>query len=187
MSVTQIKDGNIVSLDASKLTGNLPAISGASLTGVTGKIVQIVNVLDSTYASGTTLIPNDATIPQITEGDQYMTLAITPTSATNKLLIYWNIGIQATNGTSVCYSALFNTDTHATNALASVGSQDGGANNQQHTSGMHYMTAGVTSAMTFTIRAGNSVAGTYSFNGAAGSDRHSTSGQSSITITEIAV
>ncbi len=52
-----------------------------------GKVVQVVNFQTGAAATGTGLIPIDDTIPQITEGNEYMTLAITPTNATNKLKI----------------------------------------------------------------------------------------------------
>jgi hypothetical protein len=73
MSTTQVSDAMRVttSLDATKLTGNLPAISGASLTGVVGKIVQVVNFQTGVFATGTATIPLDNTIPQITEGTEY--------------------------------------------------------------------------------------------------------------------
>ena len=41
-------------------------------------ILQIVHVTISAFASGTTIIPLDDTIPQQTEGDQYLTASITP-------------------------------------------------------------------------------------------------------------
>ena len=150
-----------------------------------GKVVQVVNVTTSTYASGTTLIPNDATTPLITEGDEYMTLAITPTHASNILRVEWHIGIHSGNGVAVQYSALFNTDLHASIARASVASEPNAANVQGSMVGSFWVAAGTTSATTFRVRAGTSIAGTFSFNGSAGGDRHSTSGNSSITIWEI--
>ena len=192
-------DGNIISYDASGdpvavVTGSSGQVLTSAGAGAPptfaaaaggGKLVQAVNVTNSTYASGTTLMPNDATIPQITEGDEYMTLAITPTNSSNKLLIIWNFGIFATNGGQAKYSALFQDST--ANALASAANQDGGANNQQNMTGFHYMAAGTTSSTTFRIRAGVNATDTFSFNGAAGGDRHSTAGASSITIFEIEV
>ncbi len=54
---------------------------------LTFSILQKVTVFDSAIDSGTTIIPLDDTIPQITEGDEYMTLAITPKRSDSKLLI----------------------------------------------------------------------------------------------------
>ena len=62
-----------------------------TITNVAGqeqaRLVQVVNTQTGAVATGTTVMPIDDTIPQNTEGDQYMTLAITPTHASNKLLI----------------------------------------------------------------------------------------------------
>ena len=54
-----------------------------------GAVVQVLNTQTGTiqYFGSAIVIPNDDTIPQKTEGDEVMTLAITPTSATNKLKI----------------------------------------------------------------------------------------------------
>jgi hypothetical protein len=50
-------------------------------------VVQVKNTQTGAVATGTTTIPLDDTIPQNTEGTEFMTLAITPTSSTNKLKI----------------------------------------------------------------------------------------------------
>ena len=152
------------------------------------RIVQIVNVQDGEVDTGTTQIPLDDSIPQITEGDEYMTLAITPTSATNKLRI--EVIAHATGGESssaFITMALFQ-DTTA-NALAAVINttewNTSGSLNQFTLS--HYMTAGTTSETTFRIRIGNAVVSTTTFNGDAGSRQMGGVLSSSITITEIGV
>ena len=52
-----------------------------------GMVRQVVNVMDGAVDTGTTQMVGDDSIPQNTEGDEYMTLAITPKSVTNKLKI----------------------------------------------------------------------------------------------------
>tara|TARA_R110002020_G_scaffold175493_1_gene367400 strand:+ start:16591 stop:18606 length:2016 start_codon:yes stop_codon:yes gene_type:complete len=53
-----------------------------------GVVAQVVSTQTSTYASTTTAIPDDDTIPQITEGGSCgIDTAITPTSASNDLII----------------------------------------------------------------------------------------------------
>ena len=59
----------------------LPAVSG------TLPIIKIGVTQTGAVATGTTQIPSDDTIPQNTEGDEYMTLAFTPNSATSTLII----------------------------------------------------------------------------------------------------
>ena len=188
MSVTTVSSSMIT--DATILNADIGAAAAIATTKLgAGATVQVVNVQSSTTATGTTAIPNDDTIPQITEGVEYLTLAITPTSSSNKLIVEWVIGLHASAGTTgiVEYSCLFNTDIHSSNALACVGLQNPIGNNQNTSAGRYYVTAPGTSATTFRLRAGNSTTETYTFNGAAGSSRLSTACVSSITITEIAV
>jgi len=150
-----------------------------------GKIVQIVNVTDSTTATGTTLVPPDNTIPQNTEGTEFMTLAITPTNASNKLLIQVVIvgSLNITNNATM--TALFQDST--ANALAATMQAARQADVANTTAFNHYMTAGTTNATTFKVRAGPYFSGTYRFNGMASSAAQLFGGvsSSSITITEI--
>ena len=152
-------------------------------TYLTGQAVQVVNTQTGAVATGTTTIPYDDTIPQITEGTQFMTLAITPTSATNKLKIdvVFHGGPDNVNRHNIV--ALFQ---DATAGALAVGwqhySQYG--TNIKFT---HYMVAGTTSETTFKIRAGQEIAGTYTFNGYSSSRKFGGKLSSSITITEIKV
>lgn len=147
-----------------------------------GRVVQVVNVVTGAVATGTTQLPYDDTIPQITEGNEFMTLAITPRSDTNKL----RIDVVFHGGASVSARlavALFQDSTAG--ALAAVetfiDATSGGATIPL----TYYMTAGTTSATTFRVRAGMNVAGTTTFNGAAGTRLYGGVSASSITITEI--
>jgi len=79
-----VPTGHTVAItDADRLT-----IAGTAVkAGALGKVLQVVNVTDSAVATGTTQMPSDDTIPQNTEGNELMTLAITPTNSSNILLI----------------------------------------------------------------------------------------------------
>ena len=61
------------------------ASSGGAITA--SVLVQAAHTQSGAVQTGTTTIPYDDTIPQNTEGTEFFTQAITPTSATNKLLI----------------------------------------------------------------------------------------------------
>jgi Pgp3 C-terminal domain len=152
---------------------------------VTGEVVvQVVNFQTGAVATGTPIIPMDDTIPQITEGTEFMTLAITPKSATNKLLIDVRICGCSTVVTSLV-AALFQDST--ANALAAVELQKDDGNKMSCFSLTHCMTAGTTSSTTFRVRAGGGAAGTFTFNGATnGTRRFGGVCASSITITEYA-
>ena len=151
-------------------TGDLPA----------GSVVQVVNTQTGAKATGTTTVGWDDTIPQSSEGDQYMSLAITPTSATNKLLIRVQThGSFQQATTSVV--ALFQDSTAS--ALSATGKEvEVGTHEFNFT---HYMTAGTTSATTFKVRAGAKAAGQYTFNGFDNERRLGGVMASSITITEV--
>lgn len=149
-----------------------------------GAAVQVVNTQVGNAATGSTVIPHDDTIPQNTEGDQYMSLAITPTSSTNKLKIeiqYFSGQDTATDTTTV---ALFQDST--ANALAAGQAYVADASKPSNLSMTHYMTTGTTSATTFKVRAGGTT-GVHTFNGEASGRRYGGVMASSITITEIQV
>ena len=145
-------------------------------------VVQTVNTTNGEVSIGTTVIPNDDTIPQITEGDEYMTLAITPKDATNKLLIDVIFNASSNNTTSLTM-ALFQDAT--ANALAATSAGYITNNGIYQLILKHYMTTGTTSETTFRLRAGSGEAGTTTFNGLASSRKFGGILASSITITEI--
>jgi len=165
-------------------TLTLPAGTGNIITSTTaGTPIQTVNVQSGAVATGTTQMPYDDTIPQNTEGSEFMTLAITPTNASNKLLI--EVVVNCTNSSAVAQSVALFQDSTA-NALAAVSIIVETANRIKNVKFSHYMAAGTTSATTFKIRSGGNVSGTTTFNGALGR-RFGGVIASSITITEIAV
>jgi hypothetical protein len=150
-----------------------------------GLTAQIVNFQTGAVNTGTVTIPKDDTIPQNTEGNEFLTLAITPKSATNKLKIDVNLMVSHTSGSAHFTTiALFQDST--ANALAAVFDTPVTAANQgQIMQFSHYMTAGTTSATTFKVRVGADVAGTLTLNGASSGRFFGGVAASSITITEI--
>ena len=62
-------------------------LRGQTADGTNRYVVQVVNVQDGAVATTTGTVAYDDTIMQNDEGGEFMTLAITPTSATNKLKI----------------------------------------------------------------------------------------------------
>jgi hypothetical protein len=176
-----------------------PSGSGASLTSLnatnissgtlakarlpTGTVLQVVNTMNGAVATGTTTIPQDNTIPQITEGTEFMTLAITPTSTTSKLRI--DVVVNGAGSASNSWATALFQDSTA-NALAAT-NYNMGANNVVSYSGFtHFMTAGTTSSTTFRVRCGTVGAGTFTFNGQSAGRIFGGVIASSITITEIA-
>lgn len=158
-------------------------------TYLAGQSVQVVNTQTGAVATGTTAIPDDDTIPvqsPVAEGDQYMSLAITPTSATNKLKIDVVIFLGHTNA-GMMVTALFQDTTANALACGSAALDTGGANRMECIKFTHYMTAGTTSATTFKVRAGHSAGATTTFNGYSSGRSYGGVLVSSITISEIKV
>ena len=157
--------------------------TGTSAWAASTPVVQMVNVMDGAVATGATVMPSDDSIPQITEGDEFMTLAITPVSSSNKLKI--DVVAYVDSASGIICSALFQDTT--TNAIAAGGA--GLSFSNPYMSPIiftHYMAAGTTSATTFKVRCGPS-ASTGTFNGDDGARKFGGVIASSITITEYSV
>lgn len=166
-------------------TVNTAAIQSAAVdyTKVaTGFCVQQASSLTSAVATGTTTIPLDDTIPQNTEGTEFMTCSITPKSATNilEIFVYFSGSHTATNANLIV--ALF---------------QDSGANalavSQAFTASTtapltipieHAQVAGTTATTTFRVRAGAGAASTVTFNGQSGARLFGATTKSAIVIRE---
>lgn len=146
-------------------------------------VAQTVNTQTGAVATGTTVMVSDDTIPQNTEGDEYMTLAFTPTNASNILLIDVVINLSHSAIGYELMAALFQDSVADALAAASESRSNG-----QHTVALnftHKMVAGTTSAITFRVRAGAAQSGTTTFNGKGGGRLFGGVYASSITIREI--
>jgi len=179
--------GKVTGAAITSLTG-VPSGAGALPTAnlptehwIAGSVVQVVNTITGAVATGSTAMQFIDTIPPKTEGDEYMTLAITPKSATNKLVIDVVANVGCSNGGQVT-AALFQDTTTNSLAVADMWCVSGNTINIKFT---HYMVAGTTSATTFKVRMGTSNGGTLTFNGSGGGRKYGGVMASSITITEI--
>lgn len=167
----------------SGLDESLTVPTASAMKLISGTIVQVVNIQTGALSTGTTVVPIDDSIPQNNEGNEYMTLSITPKSSTNKLKI--EIIAHLSNQAAAPWwmvAALFQDST--SNSLAcgtSVGSHADATVEVRFT---HIMTAGTTSSTTFKVRAGANGVGTTTFNGRIGARLYGGSLASSITITE---
>lgn len=184
-TINENTPANGVTIDGVLLKDGKVATAGAveNTAAMTGMPVQVVGTNYSAVATGTTILPVDDTIPQITEGDEYMTQAITPKSATNILVVeaVISFAISLGSGNSAGF-AIFQDST--ANALAATCTTTAGVNYLYTMNLKHKMVAGTTSATTFKVRAGTAVAGTFTFNGSAGGRLFGGITRSSITITE---
>ena len=146
-----------------------------------GSVVHFDKYETGAVSTTTTTVPLDDTIPQNTEGGQFMSLAFTPTNASNILQIdvVFNYSI---NSAINCVIALFQDST--ANALAGATDFNGTSGGCATVKFTHFMAAGTTSATTFKVRAGPSTSGTMTFNGLSGGRLLGGVMASSIAITE---
>lgn len=147
-------------------------------------LVQTVNTQSGAVVTGSTTIPFDDTIPQITEGDEYLTVTITPKDAANVLEIDVCLFISCLTGVRNLCVALFQDAT--ANALACGQAVVPTAGYTMNICFRHRMVAGTTSATTFRVRAGVDTSGTCTLNGSSGARKYGGVQASSITVKEIA-
>jgi len=162
--------------------GTMAMLSDIPAAVNTGRVQQIQTAVTSTVATGTTVIPADNTIPQNTEGDQYMTITITPSNASSTLEIDVAFLCSHSVGSAAVIAAIFQDAT--ANALATAYVNIGAATTATELVIKHIMTAGTTSATTFKVRAGGSTAGTLTFNGTSGAAFFGGTLSSRITVRE---
>jgi hypothetical protein len=160
----------------------IPGPQGVAGSGG-GTVIQFVSFQTGAQSSGTTTIPIDDTIPQITEGNEFMTLAITPGNVINRLKIdvvwYGAVSIAFRN----IIVALF--QDALTNALASGVYFTDTAGAMLGIRFSHHMLAGTISPITFRVRAGCETSGTVSMNGNVSGRFLGGSFASSISVTEM--
>lgn len=157
----------------------------AAQGGYANGIVQGVSLQDGALATGTTTIPLDDSVPQSSEGDQYMQLAITPVDAANKLRV--NVSFYGANSSASAAAiivALFKDSD--VGALATARTDKRAVANAAQEVHLNYeMVAGTTSEIVFKVRAGCNVAGTTTFNGQSGGRLFGGTMASGIWIDEI--
>lgn len=161
-------------------SGELAAYGVSNLAD--GDAKNVVEFETGAVATGTTLIPFDDTIPQNTEGDQYMSIDFVPTNVNDKLKI--TVVFNSANSASTQQTVALFQDSTA-NALAAVGDRGDSVDKGYTKTLIHYMKAGTTSLTTFKVRAGDSTGGTMTFNGVSGGRIYGGVMASSIRVEEI--
>lgn len=152
--------------------------------GMTNILIGRSSTIINAMSTGSTQIPADDTIPQNTEGDQYMTLSYTPQNTNNILEIVVSASL-ATLGATTATLALYQDST--ANALAATATTITTVNQINNLTLQYSMTAGTTSATIFKVRMGPSSATTLTFNGVNGVRRYGGISASSIFIKETSI
>jgi hypothetical protein len=146
-----------------------------------GTLLQSLSSETSAVATGTTVIPDDDTIPQSNEGDKYMSVSIEPKNPSGTLNI--DVVFNFSNSTpSPCVVALFQDD--APDALAAASNANARPDVLGQIEFTHRMTC-ESEYTTFKLRAGPTTAGTLTFNGIAGARRFGGTVISTLVVNEI--
>lgn len=149
-----------------------------------GAIAQIVETRSGAVATGTGTVPGDDTIPQNTEGDEYLTVSITPTNASSTLYVEAQFNGSNDNATASIIACIFR-DSDA-DALGVSWHRLTGATHVIQLNVTASVSAGSTSATTFKMRVGSDQVGsTTTFNGVSGGRFYGGKMASFIRVTEI--
>ena len=185
IDATKLADGTVTSTELQYIN-TLASNAQTQIDGVGGGIlVQQVHTQDGAVSTTTTTIPHDDTIPQNTEGGEFMTLAVTPTNSSNILEIDVTVNSSCSASNAWGCVGLFQ-DTTA-GALSANHDHKGEGTGMHLTTLRYHMVAGTTSATTFKVRYGYSLSGTCTFNGQAGGRELGGVLASHITIKEFTV
>lgn len=160
----------------------IPLAKGGTGVAVTRQLAQTATATRTTVGTGTTQIPGDDTIPQITEGDEYLTISFTPVNASSKLKI--RASCTAAHSVAGVGLVLAIFQDAIANALAVDWATTPAINYCVPLNAYHEMTAGTTSAITFRLRLGGNAAGTTTVNGATGARLYGGVGLLRITVDE---
>ncbi len=148
-----------------------------------GQTVQVQQTFTGAVNTGTTVVPADDTIPQITEGNEFMTQAITPSATANLLRIEARLMLSFNSDQAILVSALFQ-DTTA-DALIANTERTSGAGEATAVDLLHVMLAATVGTTTLRVRGGCPSAGTITFNGSVGARLFGGVANSYISVTEI--
>lgn len=150
---------------------------------VSGQVLQTVSSVTGAVATGSGTIPYDDTIPQDSEGTEFLSLAITPKSSNSKIIIEAKLNLGSSAGGNLSSAAFLSGVANAIVVTTNlVGA--GGAAGFQPTLFAEYINTS-TAAKTFKVRAGNSAAATVTLNGEGGVRKFGGVLLSSIKLTEV--
>jgi|GEM_PF-6010462 len=171
VTTAKVLDANVTAaklaaaLDLSSKTLTMPSDHWKSIAPA-GSILQVVQASYTANALITTpYIPHDDTIPQISEGTQILSQAITPFSASNTILVIFQ-GQSYMSNNAAPMAAIFRDS--VVDAISMRDMYPGAALNQAFVSFVihHIDSPATTSSTTYTVRAAPNSSGNMYFNGA---------------------
>lgn len=125
----------------------------AYIDNLAQQVVQSIEAAPyKTYNNTAIIIPEDDSIPQATEGTEWNSVTITPTSAANRLIIEASIDACGGSSSATLIGALFQDAAAPAIAISTTAGVSAGTTTSLHL--RHEMLAGTTSATTFKFNAG---------------------------------
>ena len=149
----------------------------------TGDTVQIRRTQTGETSGGTTVVPYDDTPPTSSEGTQFLSQAIVPTSTVNRLLLASLLNLSSTSADNRL--VMWFIQDAAGNALAASTTIEAASDVFSQASLFHEMAAGTTSSTTITARAGQAGAATIAVNGISAARKYGGNLSSFLEITEV--
>lgn len=169
LQFTCFNDGNSTSpqdITVLQILNTFVQLGTTVVSSVSGRLAQLVSFETGAFANGANTIPYDNTIPQQTEGDQYMALSITPENSSS-ILLHQITFIGATGGNNRAITvALFQDNLPDALAVATSFQETSGGTATITFS--HSMPAGAIIPKTFKVRAGPDLPVGLAFNGQIG-------------------
>lgn len=147
-----------------------------------GGLRNMIYSTDSGVKTGATVMPDDTSIPQSNEGNQYMQVVFVPTMSSDKINV--SVKAQLVNDTVGVLTACLFRDTNP-DAIACSQDVDNIAGLRRQLVIDYSQTAGTTNAVTYKLRAGGEGAGTTTFNGVAGASKLGGALVSSMEVSEV--
>ena len=131
------------------------------------KLIKTTSYINGSVMTGTTTIPHDDTIPQITEGNLFGNITITPQSANSKIKTCAQV-VMATNTVTPNLLQVLIFIGNNTNATAISSAYSPAANYEINTGVCYTTSVPSVSPFNVSIRYGSNAAGTITVNGGAG-------------------
>lgn len=174
VTTAKIADGNVTT---AKIAANAVDYSKLAL----GTVIGRAYASSGAVATTTTTIPNDDTIPQITEGAEFLTVTITPKTAISILRVTAEITCSPSVSSNMIAAIFRDATAGALGCAFALGS--GGSEVRRIVVTVEAV-SGSTSATTFRLRAGMGSAGTLTINGSGGSRLLGGGALTTLTVTE---
>jgi hypothetical protein len=168
-------------------SGTLKKITGDELYNMatqTGAVIQSTYGIYTTSGVIATLIPVDDTIPQISEGTQILSLSFTPRFVNSKMVLRF-VGLVSTDAANRISVAVFRDA--GVNAVVATGTYIPVANAVVPVSFIAVDLPVTVATITYTVRAGMSVAGTMRFNGPSSGRRYGGVAATTFEVQEVRV